>query len=206
MTKAVAAPTGSAWIARLHPRLRVVRHPDHEHRRHGSRPGLRQSDRHGRRHGHQSVDLVRRQRRLRRHAARRCSRSCSAPASSSSPAERIPADIYFRRNLWLIAFGLFNAWVLLWGGDILYFYGITALFLFAFRNLPARNCSASASPRLSSAPPGAGSRPTTCSTCASGGRCRNGAGGAADRGAEAGRSRNGRRSRAARPRRRWSPS
>ena len=47
-------------------------------------------------------------------------------------------DAYFRRNLWLIAFGLFNAWVLLWGGDILYFYGLTALFLFAFRNLPGK--------------------------------------------------------------------
>ena len=48
------------------------------------------------------------------------------------------ADIYFRRNLWLIAFGLVNAWVLLWYGDILYFYGITALFLFAFRKLPGK--------------------------------------------------------------------
>jgi uncharacterized protein len=47
-------------------------------------------------------------------------------------------DAYFRRNLWLIAFGLFNAWILLWGGDILYFYGLTALFLFAFRNLPGK--------------------------------------------------------------------
>jgi uncharacterized protein len=47
-------------------------------------------------------------------------------------------DAYFRRNLWLIAFGLFNAWMLLWGGDILYFYGFTALFLFAFRNLPGK--------------------------------------------------------------------
>jgi uncharacterized protein len=47
-------------------------------------------------------------------------------------------DAYFRRNLWLIAFGLFNAWVLLWGGDILYFYGLTALFLFAFRHLPGK--------------------------------------------------------------------
>jgi len=47
-------------------------------------------------------------------------------------------DAYFRRNLWLIAFGLFNAWVLLWGGDILYFYGLTALFLYSFRNLAGR--------------------------------------------------------------------
>lgn len=48
------------------------------------------------------------------------------------------ADIYFRRNLWLIAFGLFNAWVLLWVGDILYYYGIAALFLYAFRKLAGR--------------------------------------------------------------------
>jgi uncharacterized protein len=47
-------------------------------------------------------------------------------------------DAYFRRNLWLIAFGLFNAWVLLWGGDILYFYGLTALFLYSFRNLAGK--------------------------------------------------------------------
>ena len=47
-------------------------------------------------------------------------------------------DAYFRRNLWLIAFGLFNAWILLWGGDILYFYGLTALFLYSFRNLSGR--------------------------------------------------------------------
>ncbi|MEO5578284.1 MAG: DUF418 domain-containing protein [Sphingomicrobium sp.] len=47
-------------------------------------------------------------------------------------------DIFFRRNLWLIGFGLINSWVLLWGGDILYYYGITALFLYAFRNLPGR--------------------------------------------------------------------
>jgi uncharacterized protein len=48
------------------------------------------------------------------------------------------ADLYFRRNLWLWIFGLFNAWVLLWDGDILYFYGLSALFLFVFRNLPVR--------------------------------------------------------------------
>ncbi|MCX7041462.1 MAG: DUF418 domain-containing protein [Gammaproteobacteria bacterium] len=48
------------------------------------------------------------------------------------------ADLYFRRNLWLWAFGLFNAWILLWQGDILYFYGLAALFLFVFRNLPVK--------------------------------------------------------------------
>ena len=48
------------------------------------------------------------------------------------------ADVFFRRNLLLIGFGLFNAWVLLWIGDILYYYGITALFLYVFRKLPGR--------------------------------------------------------------------
>ena len=47
-------------------------------------------------------------------------------------------DIFFRRNLWLIAFGLINAWVLLWIGDILYYYGITALFLYVFRKMSGR--------------------------------------------------------------------
>lgn len=48
------------------------------------------------------------------------------------------ADLYFRRNLWLWVFGLFNAWVLLWFGDILYFYGLAALFLYVFRHQSIR--------------------------------------------------------------------
>src|SRR5689334_25018678 len=45
------------------------------------------------------------------------------------------ADIYVRRNLWLVGFGMINAFVLLWHGDILYSYGIVALFLYPFRKL-----------------------------------------------------------------------
>ena len=48
------------------------------------------------------------------------------------------ADYYYRRNLWLWIFGIVNAHLLLWRGDILFFYGLTALFLFVFRNLPVR--------------------------------------------------------------------
>ncbi|MEA3013429.1 MAG: uncharacterized protein QOD42_1974 [Sphingomonadales bacterium] len=48
------------------------------------------------------------------------------------------ADIYFRRNLWLVAFGMVNAFVFLWYGDILYAYGIIALFIFPFRKLAAK--------------------------------------------------------------------
>jgi uncharacterized protein len=45
------------------------------------------------------------------------------------------ADLHYRRNWLLIVFGLFNALVLLWGGDILLPYGMTALMLFQFRLL-----------------------------------------------------------------------
>lgn len=45
------------------------------------------------------------------------------------------ADYYYRRLLWLVAFGLLNAYVLLWHGDILYAYGLAGLLLFPFRKL-----------------------------------------------------------------------
>src|SRR5258706_97685 len=44
------------------------------------------------------------------------------------------ADLYYRRNLWLLLFGLIHAYFF-WGGDVLYPYALTALFLFPFRNL-----------------------------------------------------------------------
>ncbi|MEO7266074.1 MAG: DUF418 domain-containing protein [Ferruginibacter sp.] len=46
-----------------------------------------------------------------------------------------PADIFYRRMLWLLFFGLINAFVFLWPGDILYPYAICGLLLFPFRNL-----------------------------------------------------------------------
>ncbi len=47
------------------------------------------------------------------------------------------ADIYYRRNLWLLGIGLAHAFLLFWG-DILYPYAVCALILFPFRKLPAR--------------------------------------------------------------------
>ena len=52
------------------------------------------------------------------------------------------ADLHFRRNLWLCVLGLFNAFVLLWWGDILLTYGIAAVFLFPFRRWkPVAQCA-----------------------------------------------------------------
>ncbi|MEY4270873.1 MAG: hypothetical protein RLZZ58_2089 [Pseudomonadota bacterium] len=48
------------------------------------------------------------------------------------------ADLWIRRNMWLCFFGLINALVLLWFGDILLTYGLAALLLFPFRLLKAR--------------------------------------------------------------------
>lgn len=48
------------------------------------------------------------------------------------------ADIYLRRNLWLVALGLINAFVFLWEGDILFSYGVIGLFVFVFRKLAAK--------------------------------------------------------------------
>jgi uncharacterized protein len=48
------------------------------------------------------------------------------------------ADIYYRRTLWLFAFGVVHSWLLLWFGDILYWYGIGGLFLFVFRKARPR--------------------------------------------------------------------
>ncbi|MBT8430965.1 MAG: hypothetical protein KJP27_00575, partial [Altererythrobacter sp.] len=45
------------------------------------------------------------------------------------------ADIYMRRNLWLTGFGLINGYLLLWSGDILFYYGLIALLVFPFRRM-----------------------------------------------------------------------
>ena len=47
------------------------------------------------------------------------------------------ADIYYRRLLWLLAFGLVHAYFI-WWGDILFFYAMLGLFLFPLRRLSGR--------------------------------------------------------------------
>ena len=48
------------------------------------------------------------------------------------------ADAYFRRMMWLLLFGLIDAYLLLWTGDALYEYALCGMLLFAFRNLRVR--------------------------------------------------------------------
>ena len=50
----------------------------------------------------------------------------------------MPADYFFRRQLWLITFSVFDVFVLLWSGDILLDYAVLGMVMFAFRNLPAK--------------------------------------------------------------------
>jgi uncharacterized protein len=47
------------------------------------------------------------------------------------------ADVYTRRTLWLLLFGVLHAY-LLWEGDILYGYALCGLFLYPFRRLSGR--------------------------------------------------------------------
>ena len=47
------------------------------------------------------------------------------------------ADVYLRRNLWLVLFGMVHGYFI-WEGDILYSYGMAGLGLFVFRVLPAK--------------------------------------------------------------------
>lgn len=46
-----------------------------------------------------------------------------------------PTDYFFRRQLWLLVFGLIHAYVLLWFWEILFPYACCGMILFAFRRL-----------------------------------------------------------------------
>ena len=45
------------------------------------------------------------------------------------------AEFYFRRLIVLFLFGMFNAYILLWSGDILYTYSIAGMFIFPLYRL-----------------------------------------------------------------------
>lgn len=45
------------------------------------------------------------------------------------------ADIYFRRLIWLLVFGLIHGYLLLWTGEILYDYALMGFVVYSFRDL-----------------------------------------------------------------------
>lgn len=49
-----------------------------------------------------------------------------------------PAEYFFRRQLWLMVFGLFDIYILLWWGDILFDYACYGFIMFAFWKLSPR--------------------------------------------------------------------
>lgn len=48
------------------------------------------------------------------------------------------ADAHIRRMIWLMAFGVFNAFILLWPGDMLFPFGVLGILLFAFTRMRTR--------------------------------------------------------------------
>ena len=47
----------------------------------------------------------------------------------------LPADYFFRRQLWLMVFSLIDVFVLLWYGDILLDYACLGMIMYSFRKL-----------------------------------------------------------------------
>ncbi|PQJ82935.1 DUF418 domain-containing protein [Polaribacter glomeratus] len=45
------------------------------------------------------------------------------------------ADIYFRRLMWLLLFGLIHAYLILWTGEILFAYSLMGFLVYTFRNM-----------------------------------------------------------------------
>ena len=45
------------------------------------------------------------------------------------------ADIYFRRLMWLLVFGLIHAYFILWTGEILFTYAVMGFLVYSFRNM-----------------------------------------------------------------------
>ncbi|HPG12731.1 MAG TPA: DUF418 domain-containing protein [Chitinophagaceae bacterium] len=47
----------------------------------------------------------------------------------------LSAELFIRRQLWLLVFGVFHAYILLWYWDVLYHYAICGIIVFAFRRM-----------------------------------------------------------------------
>lgn len=54
---------------------------------------------------------------------------------SENTAGDLVTDLFFRRLMWMVLFGIIHCYLLLWDGEILYGYGIVGMFAFSFRHL-----------------------------------------------------------------------
>jgi uncharacterized protein len=52
---------------------------------------------------------------------------------------QLPTEYFVRRQLWLLMFGLINAFIFLWPGDILFHYALCGVVLLAFKSVSPRN-------------------------------------------------------------------
>jgi uncharacterized protein len=59
-------------------------------------------------------------------------------AKKDQPSTAPVSDLYIRRMLWLMLFGILNAVVLLWPGDILFQYSVLGILLFPFWRMSAK--------------------------------------------------------------------
>ena len=76
--------------------------------------------------------------------AMRCLFSILFGAGVALFTETKAGAVHFRRNGWLLAFGLFDAYVLLWSGDILINYALAGFVLYFVRHTSARRLLISA--------------------------------------------------------------
>ena len=58
--------------------------------------------------------------------------------SENNPGSAV-TDLFFRRLLWLLLFGVIHCYLLLWDGEILYAYAIVGMFAFSFRHLKPKH-------------------------------------------------------------------
>lgn len=58
---------------------------------------------------------------------------------SESIEGTVVTDLFFRRLLWMLLFGVIHCYLLLWDGEILYSYAIVGMFAFSFRHLKPKN-------------------------------------------------------------------
>jgi uncharacterized protein len=59
----------------------------------------------------------------------------------SVESNQVPSvtDLFFRRLMWMVLFGVIHCYILLWDGEILYCYAITGMFAFSFRHLKPKH-------------------------------------------------------------------